>query len=138
MIQYLSNLLPLLGPINDTIFELQTNIKDILKDSIGLELNCIDESHLSLTRTVVLQHHWIDMFKSSIIEQLKYVRPTSIDLNSLGFYSNDEKTRTFIGLNISVQSDTLYLNDLVRRMDVCLQDFNLPPYYKVFIQFLFF
>lgn len=102
-----------------------------------MELNCIDESHMSLTRTIVLQHHWIDIFKTSIIEQLKYVKSKSIDLNSLGFYSNDEKTRTFIGINITSQSDILYLNDLVRRMDVCLDDFNLPHYYKVFIQILF-
>lgn len=113
--------------------ELQTNILNVLKDSVGMELNCLEKSHISLTRTVVLQHHWINTFKTSIIEQLKYVKSKSIDLNSLMFYSNDEKTRTFIGINISLKSDMLYLNDLVRRMNVCLEDFNLPPYYEVSI-----
>lgn len=123
----------ILGSINDSLLELQHTITKILKDFIGLELNCFDKSHISLTRTVVLQHHWIDIFKTSIIEQLKDVRSKTIDLNSLMFYTNDEKTRTFIGISVILKSDMLYLNDLVRRMNICLGDFNLPPYYEVFI-----
>lgn len=111
--------------------ELQNSIKNILNNSVGLELNFMDKSHISLSRTVVLQHHWIDIFKTSIIEQLKDVKSKSIDLNNLMFYSNDEKTRTFVGMNITLQSDMSYLNDLVRRMNICLTDFNLPSYYEV-------
>lgn len=119
------------GPINDSMVELQNKIKNILKNSIELEFNLIEKSHISLSRTVVLLYHWIDIFKVSIIEQLKDVKSKSIDLNNLMFYSNDEKTRTFIGLNITLESDMSYLNDLVKRMNICLKDFNLPSYYEV-------
>lgn len=124
------------GPINDSIVELQNNIKNIVKSINGLEINLFEKSHISLTRTIVLQHHWIDIFKTSIVEQLKDVKSKSIDLNNLMFYSNDEKTRTFIGINITLESDMNYLNDLVRRMNICLSDFKLPPYYEVYLQIL--
>lgn len=37
----------------------------------AVEFHPIDELHMSLTRTVVLQHHWIDEFVRGIENGLK-------------------------------------------------------------------
>lgn len=63
-----------LGPSTDFITELQNELINIIKNTNILEpiqFHAIDDCHISLTRTVVLRHHWIDEFVRSIEISLK-------------------------------------------------------------------
>lgn len=110
------------------MLELQQNLIEIVPD-----LKVVDHLHLSLTKTVVLRHHWIDSFVKSVQEllsQAKFV-PFCLCLGNLGIYTNDNATRTFIGLKILSGYDRLI--SAVDIFDKCLADFKLDPFYKVSI-----
>lgn len=54
-------------------------------------------------------------------------------LNKLKIYCNEEKTRTFLSLSLH-ENDAIAKYDLcqfVDRLDGCLNEFNLPPFYEV-------
>lgn len=89
----------------------------------------IEKLHISLTKTVILKHHWIDIFMESIKNRIIYIKKFVIFFGSLHVYCNEERTRTFIGLEIRTGYDSLM--KLVEILDECLIEFNLPTFYKV-------
>lgn len=48
-------------------------IENIIKSFVKIndQLKIIEEPHLSLTRTVVLRHHWIDPFIETVQTKLR-------------------------------------------------------------------
>lgn len=50
---------------------------------------------------------------------------------SFKVYCNEERTRTFVGLQIRTGYDSLL--KLVEALDSCLVEFRLPTFYKVCI-----
>ncbi|GFG35056.1 hypothetical protein Cfor_07657 [Coptotermes formosanus] len=92
-------------------------------------LKPVDELHISLTRTVVLRHHWIKSFNESVQQCIKELPSFSLDFNTVGVYCNEEKTRTFIGLTVAAGHKSL--TAAVTMLNNCLADFKLPPFYKV-------
>lgn len=66
------------GPKNEMIQTLQSElislIKANIKDETSLEVHPIDDFHMSLTRTSVLRHHWIDEFVRSVQNILNNVQ----------------------------------------------------------------
>jgi hypothetical protein len=40
--------------------------------SQNLHLKCFDDFHISLTKTVILKHHWIDSFIDTLKENISY------------------------------------------------------------------
>lgn len=56
-----------------------------------------------------------------------------INLNSIRIYCNDNQTRTFISLSLAEMSSNTKenLQYIVQRLDNCLADFKLAPFYKV-------
>lgn len=57
------------GPISGTIRTLQQTLASIIqKNYTNIEVHPIDELHMSLSRTVILRHHWIDEFTQSLKE----------------------------------------------------------------------
>lgn len=50
---------------------------------------------------------------------------------TLKVYCNEERTRTFIGLQIRTGYDSLM--KLVEALDSCLVEFSLPTFYKVYM-----
>ncbi|XP_063917753.1 uncharacterized protein LOC135133306 isoform X3 [Zophobas morio] len=93
-----------------------------------IELKCFQDLHLSLTRTVILRYHWIDSFVSTLRDNLSHFTKFIIMLDHLEVYTNEEKTRTFIGLQVKTGYDTLL--KLVHCLDNCLGDFKLPKFYE--------
>ncbi|PNF43255.1 U6 snRNA phosphodiesterase [Cryptotermes secundus] len=91
-------------------------------------LKPVDEHHISLTRTVVLRHHWIDSFFESVRLCIKELPSFSLSFDSVGVYCNEEKTRTFIGLTVAAGHKSLIA--VVNVLNKCLADFRLPPFYK--------
>lgn len=67
------------------------------------------------------------------MNDLKYFFSFSIDFDTVDVYTNEEDTRTFIGIRVHLGYDSLM--ECVRRIDSAFADFKLPVYYQVNIQF---
>ena len=96
----------------------------ILKE---LDLEPIDHHHLSLSRVVSFRHHWIEPFIQSLKAQLEQQRSFHLSLDKLQVYANDDRTRTFVGLEASVGVKDL--QKVTYSVDKCLKEFNLPSFY---------
>ncbi|XP_054287241.1 U6 snRNA phosphodiesterase 1 [Macrosteles quadrilineatus] len=94
----------------------------------GIELKTIQETHISLTRTVVLLHHWIESFVSSVRLAISHFPRFTLILGPPAVYCNEERTRTFLGLK--VESGSKHLCDMAHALDGCLAEFRLPPFYE--------
>lgn len=87
-----------------------------------------NDLHISVTKTVVLKHHWIDPISSSVQNIARSVKRFPICLGDVKVYMNEEKTRTFIGIVVTAGKENLI--QIVQRMDQVLSDFKLPPFYE--------
>lgn len=94
----------------------------------GILLKMIPEPHISLTRTVVLLHHWIDTFIDSVRQQFNNYTRFCVHFGQLAVYCNEEKTRTFLGIEV-LAGHELLINS-VHLLDDCLSEFQLPVFYK--------
>ena len=92
-----------------------------------LDLEPIEHHHLSISRVVSLRHHWIEPFIQSLKSQLEHNKSFYISLDKLQVYSNDDRTRTFVGLEASVGNKEL--QKLTYSVDKCLKEYNLPSFY---------
>ena len=92
-----------------------------------LDLEPIDHHHLSISRVVSLRHHWIEPFTKSLKESLEQGRAFPLSLDKLQVYANDEKSRTFVGLEATV--GVKELQNLTANVDHCFRDYKLPPFY---------
>ena len=59
----------------------------------------VEDLHISISRTVTLQFHWIEPFVQSLKETLS-VPSFFYNFEDVEFYSNDEKTRYGIELKV--------------------------------------
>ncbi|XP_068224701.1 U6 snRNA phosphodiesterase 1 [Palaemon carinicauda] len=84
--------------------------------------------HISLTRTLVLQLHWIQPLADDLRVRLGRFPKFSLWLHGLNVYVNEEKTRTFLGLRVCHGRNEL--QDIVSEVDLCIEEFRLPPFYK--------
>lgn len=66
-----------LGPKTELVGKLQTDLLGEIKSDAAfdsIDLWPFDDLHMSLTRTLVLQHHWIDEFVRTIDARIKLVK----------------------------------------------------------------
>ncbi|XP_042241054.1 U6 snRNA phosphodiesterase-like isoform X2 [Homarus americanus] len=84
--------------------------------------------HISLTRTLILQLHWIQPLTEDLRARLSQVSKFSLWLHGLSVYANDERTRTFLGLRVCHGRNEL--EDIVSEVDKCLAEYRLPLFYK--------
>lgn len=103
--------------------ELFLQLLDILP-----ELVLITDLHISVSKTVILRHHWIQPFVDSLKNKLQHISRFFMTLDSLKFYTNEEKTRTFLGIQLN--QGTQQLREIVKCVDSCLEEFSLPTFYK--------
>ncbi|XP_062856219.1 U6 snRNA phosphodiesterase 1 isoform X2 [Trichomycterus rosablanca] len=94
----------------------------------GINLNNAEEFHLSLSKTVVLRHHWIQPFVQSLRAGLTPCSRFVCLADKLKVYSNHEKTRTFLGMEVS--TGHAQLHELVKRVDETMEEFTLSTFYK--------
>lgn len=92
-----------------------------------LELEPTDDTHISLSRTVSLRHHWIDPVIEGVSQAFKEIDRFTVKLDKLQVYCNDERTRTFVGLEAT--GGCHQLTKLTKAVDRVLLDFSLPPFY---------
>ncbi|NWW50599.1 USB1 phosphodiesterase, partial [Pedionomus torquatus] len=91
-------------------------------------LVAMEEFHLSLSQCVVLRYHWIDPFVRSLKQHLAPFHRFFCVADQVKVYTNENKTRTFIGLEIS--AGHFQLLELVSEVDRVLEEFDLPMFYK--------
>lgn len=115
--------------LSESIQHLQKSIRDSVRENLNLELCEVKELHVSLTKTVILRHHWIESFVESLEKKFRNTQKFPLHLNSLKIYCNEEKTRTFVGLTISEEFFE-YLSNLVKHCDEVLKEFNLESFYR--------
>uniref|UniRef100_A0A672NK74 U6 snRNA phosphodiesterase n=1 Tax=Sinocyclocheilus grahami TaxID=75366 RepID=A0A672NK74_SINGR len=94
----------------------------------GIPLNLSEEFHVSISKTVVLRHHWIQPFIQSIQTGLTQSQKFFCLADKLRVYSNVEKTRTFLGMEISTGKTQLL--ELIKMLDETMKEFNLSTFYK--------
>ncbi|NWX42815.1 USB1 phosphodiesterase, partial [Steatornis caripensis] len=91
-------------------------------------LAAMEEFHLSLSQCVVLRYHWIDPFVRSLKERLASFHRFFCVADQVKVYTNQNKTRTFVGLEVS--AGHFQLLELVSEVDRVLEEFDLPTFYK--------
>lgn len=94
----------------------------------GVVLTPQEEFHLSLSQTVVLRHHWIQPFTQSLKTSLTRCKRFVCSAGRLQVYCNAEKTRTFLGMEVSTGHAQLL--DLVQVVDRTMTEFHLETFYK--------
>ncbi|XP_065221227.1 U6 snRNA phosphodiesterase 1 isoform X2 [Planococcus citri] len=93
------------------------------------DFHSCDNFHISLSRTVILRHHWIDIFVDDLRKAFKNVKSFYVDVGELAVFVNDEKTRTFVGLKIEHGCSELL--KCVQLVDKSLMEFKLPTFYEI-------
>uniref|UniRef100_A0A8C6VN33 U6 snRNA phosphodiesterase n=1 Tax=Naja naja TaxID=35670 RepID=A0A8C6VN33_NAJNA len=87
-----------------------------------------EEFHISLSQGVVLRHHWINSFVQSLKGRLASCHRFVFRADRVKVYTNETKTRTFVGLEVS--SGHSQVLELVTEVDEVMEEFNLMPFYK--------
>ncbi|XP_075693194.1 U6 snRNA phosphodiesterase 1 [Rhinoderma darwinii] len=94
----------------------------------GVTLTKMEEFHISLSQTVILRHHWINPFVQSLKDRLCFVSRFLCVADRLKVYVNEEKTRTFLGMEVMTGHQQLL--EVVSEVDKSLQEFNLETFYQ--------
>lgn len=87
-----------------------------------------DQFHISLTRTLILKFHWIESFVEETKKLCEQTNRFNLDLLNVKAYTNDEKNRTFIGIEcVDYKGIVDRFVDNVNRF---LAEYELPPFYE--------
>ncbi|XP_055547650.1 U6 snRNA phosphodiesterase 1 [Wyeomyia smithii] len=113
----------------DAFKDLQQLLIDHVSKDLNLELNTVDNLHMSLTKTFVLRHHNIPAFVENVRSELQSIKHFRILLSDLAIYSNEEHTRTFLAVKVHTNSYGP-INKLVDNLDNCMRLYKLPEFYK--------
>uniref|UniRef100_A0A8D0L4S6 U6 snRNA phosphodiesterase n=1 Tax=Sphenodon punctatus TaxID=8508 RepID=A0A8D0L4S6_SPHPU len=115
-------------------YEAQEDFLDLLQlllshnRTYATSLTMMDEFHLSLSQNVVLRYHWINPFVQSLKEHAASFYRFFCTSDQVKVYTNQPKTRTFIGLEVT--SGHSQLLELVSEIDKVMKEFDLPKFYK--------
>ncbi|XP_012688569.2 U6 snRNA phosphodiesterase isoform X1 [Clupea harengus] len=99
-----------------------------LARSLDVPLTHAEEFHISLSQTVVLRHHWIQPFVQSLRSSMADSKGFFCLAQRLNVYSNSDKTRTFLGLEISIGHAQLV--ELTKVIDRTMEEFRLTTFYQ--------
>lgn len=111
---------------NSNFFDFVNRVLDLVKP---VPFHALPEFHISLSRTVAIRHHWIEPLVDSLRIHLKTIKASLSDLSTVKLFTNDEKTRTFLCLEIS-EEDTDVLKGYVEAVDKSFAEFKLQKYYE--------
>ncbi|XP_049720467.1 U6 snRNA phosphodiesterase 1 [Elephas maximus indicus] len=88
----------------------------------------MEEFHLSLSQSVVLRHHWILPFVQALKDRMASFQRFFFTANRVKIYTNQEKTRTFVGLEVT--SGHAQFLSLVSEVDRVMEEFALTTFYQ--------
>ncbi|XP_053127570.1 U6 snRNA phosphodiesterase 1 isoform X2 [Hemicordylus capensis] len=115
-------------------YEVQEDFGDLLQllllhaRTYVASLTAVTEFHISLSQSVVLRYHWINPFVQSLKERLASFHRFVCRADQVKVYTNEAKTRTFLGLEVSLGHSQFL--ELVSEVDKVMEEFNLPLFYK--------
>ncbi|XP_076762282.1 U6 snRNA phosphodiesterase 1 [Xylocopa sonorina] len=87
-----------------------------------------EQFHISITRTLILKFHWIESFVEETKKLCDQTKQFTLELLNIRAYTNDEKTRTFLGVECADSSGAL--THFVKHVNKFLAEYNLPPFYE--------
>ncbi|OIW01092.1 hypothetical protein TanjilG_25200 [Lupinus angustifolius] len=87
------------------------------------------EFHISLGRTVPIRVHQIDSVVSMLRQKLQTQNHYWIDFNKWEIFVNDERTRTFVSLEV-VQGGLAQITKQIEAVNAIYKLHNLPEFYK--------
>ncbi|XP_076449710.1 U6 snRNA phosphodiesterase 1-like isoform X2 [Babylonia areolata] len=93
-----------------------------------LNFERMDDLHISLSRTVCIRHHWISPLTESLKEKFQQLHSCYCDVGSVEMYTNDEKSRTFISMEVNPEENNLM--EYISVVDTCFREFDLPSFYE--------
>lgn len=104
---------------------------DILcKDDHKLEQVALGrEFHISLGRTVPIRVHQIDSVVAMLRQKLQFQKGYWIDFNKWEVFVNDDKTRTFLSLEV-VTGGLAEITKQIQSVNDVYKLHNLPEFYK--------
>ncbi|WOK96616.1 U6 snRNA phosphodiesterase [Canna indica] len=105
-------------------------IAELCMDDMVLEQVLLGrEFHISLGRTVPIQVHQIDSIVAMLRQKFINQRGYTIDFNKWDVFVNDEKTRSFLSLEV-IGGGLSEITKQIRIVDVTYRLHGLPEFYK--------
>lgn len=112
----------------DSLHVLQEVLADTFR-KFGIDAKIIPRPHVSLSKVVTLQHHWIEDCVSNFRKRLSDFSEFGVSWESrLTCFVNEDKTRTFLGLAVS-EASASNLSRIVAKVDQVLVDYKLEKFY---------
>lgn len=87
----------------------------------------LKDCHISLSRTVAVRHYWIDTLFTNLKNAFESMKKFYYSLGDLKVYTNDDETRTFVSLEVSMNRHFL---NAIESTDAVFREFDLQEYYK--------
>lgn len=103
-------------------------LEDLEEKFSSLGLKRVEDFHVSLSRVVVLKYHWINGFVESVRHIISNSAPFPLTLQGLSVYLNDDKTRTFLAVDVALGWKNV--DHIVEQLDDCLNEYGLPKFYS--------
>ncbi|KAG2233194.1 hypothetical protein INT48_005032 [Thamnidium elegans] len=91
-------------------------------------LEPIQEQHISLSRTVYLKHHQLDMFVTSVRNAIQNMKSFDISFAQTACLTNDENTRSFLTLEIG--NGYIQLLDYMKQINKVMKEYKQPIFYN--------
>lgn len=100
-----------------------------LLEEIPVKCNIYSEQfHISVTRTIILKFHWIEPFVEEVKKLCEQTHQFNLELLNLRAYTNEETTRTFLGIECFESKGIL--TNFVKNLNNILAEYELPPFYE--------
>ncbi|RUS84176.1 hypothetical protein EGW08_008063 [Elysia chlorotica] len=103
-------------------------VQNVTEQLLPQGFEILPEFHVSLSRTVAIRHHWIEPLVDSLKDKLQDISTSVCEIVDVKLFTNDEKTRTFVCLELA--DDDTELLKYVEAVDSSFKDFRLAPYYE--------
>ena len=91
-----------------------------------IDFKPVTDYHISLTRVVVIKYDMIRDFTKSVRQAVANFPKQMLKFKRFQVYVNEERTRTFLGLEVSAPD----LDAIVDNLDLVLEDHDLEPFYE--------
>ncbi|KNC82065.1 hypothetical protein SARC_05637 [Sphaeroforma arctica JP610] len=86
--------------------------------------------HVSLSKTVALQHHEIDAFYAALAEKLRSVHAFTLSLQGLRHFTNENEHRSFLALCVADECHDYIRQHVLPCVDTVMRLFIKDVYYQ--------
>ncbi|XP_075146341.1 U6 snRNA phosphodiesterase 1 [Haematobia irritans] len=114
-------------PLSSVLEDVQDICQAYFKDTC--DLNAVSDLHISLSKTVVLQYHFIESFVKNLEDIFTPIQSFITSLSQLKVYTNAERTRTFLAVKV----EDIHLQkmlQILQHVDGVMKNFKLATFYE--------